>query len=219
MAEEIITPSQRQFLDFFKKETDLRQFFYLTGGTALSFFYFRHRLSEDLDFFAEKDFSLEIVQPFVNRFVEISKPKKQEYNKLFNRHIFIFTFAQKKILKVEFGYFEHPRLQKLCQKEGILVEDLLDLGANKVFCLFDRFEPKDYIDLYFLHQGGYSLFKLRKAAEKKFKTKIDPIVFGTVLQKGIKIKFPPKALFKGKISAIQKFYAKAAGELKKEIFE
>jgi predicted nucleotidyltransferase component of viral defense system len=34
------------------------RFFYLTGGTALAAYYLRHRLSEDLDFFAEKEFEL-----------------------------------------------------------------------------------------------------------------------------------------------------------------
>ncbi|MEW5692252.1 MAG: nucleotidyl transferase AbiEii/AbiGii toxin family protein [Candidatus Hydrogenedentota bacterium] len=31
------------------------QKFYLTGGTALSEFYLKHRISEDLDFFCENE--------------------------------------------------------------------------------------------------------------------------------------------------------------------
>ena len=39
--------------------------FYLSGGTALSLFYFQHRLSSDLDFFT-KDFSVRRIKEIVS---------------------------------------------------------------------------------------------------------------------------------------------------------
>ncbi|MCD6318273.1 nucleotidyl transferase AbiEii/AbiGii toxin family protein [Candidatus Aerophobetes bacterium] len=54
----IITNNQRRILTFFPSLSD-SQFFYLTGGTALSEFYIGHRLSYDLDLFTgEKEFIL-----------------------------------------------------------------------------------------------------------------------------------------------------------------
>jgi len=54
----IITNNQRRILTFFPNLPD-SQFFYLTGGTALSEFYIGHRLSYDLDLFtSEKEFIL-----------------------------------------------------------------------------------------------------------------------------------------------------------------
>ena len=47
-----LTPLKKDFLkSFFNKNQD----FYLTGGSALSIFYFDHRFSYDLDLFTDKD--------------------------------------------------------------------------------------------------------------------------------------------------------------------
>lgn len=51
MGKTILTSRQSQFLELVGGQKQLTQNFYLTGGTALSEFYYQHRLSEDLDFF------------------------------------------------------------------------------------------------------------------------------------------------------------------------
>ncbi len=40
--------------------------FYLAGGTALSEFYFHHRISEDLDFFTEEELDIKELERFIN---------------------------------------------------------------------------------------------------------------------------------------------------------
>lgn len=50
----IFTKIQEDFIFEFSK-TEFKEIFYLTGGTALSVFYLKHRLSEDLDFFTEEE--------------------------------------------------------------------------------------------------------------------------------------------------------------------
>jgi len=50
----LLTPLQKSFLALFAGLPDQKQF-YLTGGTALSEYYFGHRLSFDLDFFTGVD--------------------------------------------------------------------------------------------------------------------------------------------------------------------
>lgn len=52
-AQEILTRLQRSFLQQLGR-SDLRETFFLTGGTALSAFFLAHRYSEDLDFFTEE---------------------------------------------------------------------------------------------------------------------------------------------------------------------
>jgi len=47
---EILTKLQRKILVFFSNLPD-KDAFYLTGGTALSAFFIKHRMSHDLDFF------------------------------------------------------------------------------------------------------------------------------------------------------------------------
>jgi predicted nucleotidyltransferase component of viral defense system len=54
MAQEILTTLQQKFIHLFAKNELLKKYFYLTGGTALSAYYLKHRYSEDLDFFSLK---------------------------------------------------------------------------------------------------------------------------------------------------------------------
>ncbi len=54
-SKKILSKHQKHFLDFAAKQNYIFENFYLTGGTALAAFYLRHRLSEDLDFFNEKE--------------------------------------------------------------------------------------------------------------------------------------------------------------------
>ncbi|MFH1863611.1 MAG: nucleotidyl transferase AbiEii/AbiGii toxin family protein [bacterium] len=53
MGQDLLTKEQKQILEFVSKDKVITSQFYLTGGTALSYFYFKHRFSEDLDFFSE----------------------------------------------------------------------------------------------------------------------------------------------------------------------
>jgi len=55
MGKTILTKTQKEILNYLSKDKDFTSNFYFTGGTALSEFYLQHRLSEDLDFFSEKE--------------------------------------------------------------------------------------------------------------------------------------------------------------------
>ncbi len=57
---EVINKIQKEILSQFGDISDSKEF-YLTGGTALSFFYLRHRKSNDLDFFTNNP---ELILPF-----------------------------------------------------------------------------------------------------------------------------------------------------------
>jgi hypothetical protein len=48
------------------------------------------------------------------------------------------------------------------------------LSANKFVALLDRFDPKDFVDLYFILKKR-TLKTVRADAQKKFKTKFDPL--------------------------------------------
>lgn len=218
MAKKIATQAQLDFLEVFKEDKKLCDFFYLTGGTALSIFYLQHRVSDDLDFFSRDKFSLNIVEGFVKKTATKLRAKRTHYSKLFDRHIYVFDLPQERSLKFEFTYFEHQPLKKPVLKDGILVDNLEDLGANKLFCIFDRNEPKDYIDLFFIHQYGLKLEKLRKLAEKKFQVIIDPITLGSLLSRGKNIIFPPKKLLKSDLIEIQNFFSSESKKLKGDIF-
>lgn len=65
MGKTILTPKQSQFLELTSKDKQITSRFYLTGGTALSEFYLKHRLSYDIDLFTEKQ---EVDQRLVEAF-------------------------------------------------------------------------------------------------------------------------------------------------------
>ena len=58
MIQTVLSPNQKKFIVFFVSNPYLKKTFYLTGGTCLSEFYLRHRYSEDLDFFSEKEINI-----------------------------------------------------------------------------------------------------------------------------------------------------------------
>jgi hypothetical protein len=123
---------------------------YLTGGTALSRFYFQHRLSEDLDFFTTTDDLKLIANDLVGRLqargfiVEIDK-----LDVYFGR-----IFAQEKDLKLKIEFVREFNLygELIKTGKGIYVNNLEDIGANKISAFEDRAEMKDIIDLYFITQ-------------------------------------------------------------------
>ncbi|GEM_PF-181034 len=123
---------------------------YLTGGTALSRFYFQHRLSEDLDFFTTTDDLKLIVNDFAGRLqaagfnIEIDK-----LDVYFGR-----IFAEENDLKLKIEFVREFNLyDKLIKTDkGIYINNLEDIGANKISAFEDRAEMKDIIDLYFITQ-------------------------------------------------------------------
>lgn len=73
----------------------------------------------------------------------------------------------------------------------ILVDSLLDIGANKMMSIMDRFEPKDFFDLYFMRKD-YRLENLRTAAQKKFEIEIDPLALAGRFNKVKDLKIIPQ---------------------------
>jgi hypothetical protein len=65
--------------------------------------------------------------------------------------------------------------------EGILVESLPDLRANKLTCILSRSEPRDLVDLLFLSRAGYAPERDVALAMKK-DAGIDPGILAWLLR-------------------------------------
>jgi len=102
------------------------------------------------------------------------------YEHLYDRQIF--TFQKKPVLKIEFTKYPFPNLLRHVEKNGIQVDSLLDIGTNKLFTIFDRNEPKDFVDLYFILQE-IPLKKLVVGVKKKFDVTISSLTLGAELLK------------------------------------
>lgn len=137
---------------------------YLTGGTALSRFYFNHRLSEDLDFFTTTADLRYIANDLAGRLNDAGFVIEIEALEIYFARFYIVNPDYR--LKVEFvrEYNLTGALTKTAK--GIFVNDLNDIGANKITAFEDRTEIKDVIDLYYLTQK-VSLENLFVLADKK----------------------------------------------------
>jgi predicted nucleotidyltransferase component of viral defense system len=139
----ILRPGQKQLLEALAR-SPLAKSFYLTGGTALAAFHLGHRVSDDLDLFSEAEFPIEAVLEFL-RGLEMGVP---DYQHLFDRRIFLLPSAPDGVLKVEFTRYPFARCELGPEVDGVRIDSLRDILANKLVALTERREPKDLVDVY-----------------------------------------------------------------------
>lgn len=166
-----LTALQEIILSSFAKST-LSKKFYWTGGTLLSYHYLHHRNSQDLDFFTDQKFTFDEINEFINS-LGLKNPKSQ---KIYDRWEFIID----KKLRLDFVYYNHDKktLHKREKLMGIYIDSLDDIAANKTLAFFDRNEPKDLFDLYFLiTKNNYTPKKLLNLVGKKFGAKLSESSF------------------------------------------
>jgi len=163
---EILNKTQKAVLDIFSK-SDLSKKFYFTGGTALAFFYLKHRRSDDLDFFTEENFRLKDIEDFIKELKKKLGLRSVNVKKFNGRYETI--IQNRDFCRIDFNKYEYKALKKKNKFKNILIDSLEDISANKTLSLFDRNEPKDVFDIYFLiKKANLSSKKLLKLTEKKF---------------------------------------------------
>ena len=176
MAATILTQLQKNILKFFGQD-DFGQNFYWTGGTLLSYYYFKHRLSADLDFFSHNLFADEQYLEFINRLKKEIRAQKITLTLQHNRHLYLIDRGDEAI-KLEIVFFPFPAINKisLLPEFNLKVDSLADIMVNKTLSTYERYEVKDIYDLYFylINRPKYNLDQLIKLVEKKFGVAIEP---------------------------------------------
>ncbi len=147
---------------------------YLTGGTALSRFYFQHRLSEDLDFFTTSEDLTLIIRDLIRRLEELEIAIAPERIEPYFARIMAIDGAN--TLKIDLVREPVVFGDLIKTPAGIYINNLADLGANKVSAYEDRAAIKDIIDLYFITQR-HSWEELFQIAD----TKRNPIPYEHLL--------------------------------------
>ena len=152
--------------------------FYLVGGTALSRYYFQHRISEDLDFFTQ-EYRPQRVREIIsylsetlNKEIEL---KVERTGKTSQVKIAVYYIPEGKGgLKIDFVE-DYLKPSQPCKKiDGVFVLSLPDIYLHKVYTLTGstaninligrristgRQEAKDFYDLYFLSHTFIPLSK------------------------------------------------------------
>lgn len=151
----ILTPLQERFLDAFFART---QAFWLTGGTALSAFYLRHRYSRDLDLFTLDDRAMAEagrVAGDAARSLGASLTEIQTTPTF--RRVLVASPAGEQVL-VDLVRDTDYQVEPRKPSAGPVRYDALpDLCCNKLCALLGRREVRDYIDVYVLGRAGHRI--------------------------------------------------------------
>lgn len=214
----LFTPEQTIILNQVEKDLYLKSNFYFTGGTALSYLYLQHRHSEDLDFFTEKELDQEKILTQVSEWAKIYdfsyEPQMKEVV-----YIFLLTFKNGMQLKVDFGYYPHPRVKKGTRYKSLEVDSLVDIAINKLVTINQRAVVKDFVDLYFLLKH-FTIWDLMYGAEEKFRMKTDPFILaGDILYNVEQFDTMPRMIKPLTLEELKFFFREKAKEFGKKAVE
>lgn len=172
-------PLQDRFLAFFNQTAPGE--FYLTGGTALSRFYFHHRYSDDLDFF-----SVPGLKDFREKANRISRAAQESgytcETQTMSDHFFrVFVSDKATSLKIDMvddvtfhwqDFNSFPLFTPVDNPHNIL--------ANKLTCV-SRYEVKDIADIWIIAKSmSFEWRDIIDIAEKK--SPVDPLEISKIIQ-------------------------------------
>ena len=176
---ERLYPLQDRFLKFFNDQNQGR--FYLTGGTALSRFYYQHRYSEDLDFFSTaefKDFRI-----LVTKFLDSARQEGflVEVETISDHFLRIYAKEKEIPLKVDFVNEVAFRWGQLNQFPLFsCVDNGMNILSNKISCI-SRYEVKDIADIWILaRKMSFSWREVMDIANKK--SPVDPVEVSKIIK-------------------------------------
>lgn len=143
-------------------KTNFIKDFYLAGGTSLALL-IGHRQSIDFDFFSYEKFSpikvLNSLQEILNQ-DEIVEVKDQDEGTLI---VFVNN------VKISFFYYNHKLLDsKIKAMDNIYLASLKDIFAMKLIAISQRGTKKDFIDLYFLLNEGFTILDATQVLNQKY---------------------------------------------------
>lgn len=190
MQRNILNSKQIEFIKYFQK-SNLIEDFYLSWGTALAEFYFQHRLSDDLDFFS-KTWSINNpqVQVFLQELQKNTSIQNITKQKLYDRNLYNISYPDC-TLKVEFSLYPKP-IHWLVRDGGLYIESLEDIFIDKLMCLYDRNDPKDFVDLYYMiHDMEIDIASWLQWVQKKFWVWISHTSFAIACHKANSIRQLP----------------------------
>lgn len=208
------TPLQEKIFKEFSKE-EISQNFYFTGGTALSVFYLQHRISNDLDFFSEKDFDNGTIFPIIKRISEkLNLPYR--FTQREKARIFEFVKKDRLLIKIDFVYYPYKRVEEGKKVGNIKVDSLRDIAANKLLTINQRDDIKDFVDLYFLLEE-FTIWDLLYAIEAKFRMKLDTVLIASDFLKVEDFDYLPKMIKPLSLDELRNFFRERAKEIGKRI--
>lgn len=217
MGQTILTDTQNKVLQFLGKQPEFTDF-YFTGGTVLSEYYLHHRISEDLDFFSEKEVDPLWLAVLTKKIKKLINADTSDIQQSFNRNL-VFFKLNNDLLKTEFTYFPFTQIKKPQVINGLKVDSIIDLAVNKFFTIYQKPSSRHFIDLYLILKEKFVTWdELSNLARNKFDTVIDPIQLGSQLIEAKDISDLPKMVLKLPENEWREYFLDQAVKLRKSIF-
>jgi hypothetical protein len=168
MHKEILTKEQDVVLPLvalFSKD------FGLVGGTAIAL-HLGHRRSVDFDLFSKEKFGNQSLLNTISDFGTINEIIVNRLDEL--------TLI---IKGVKLTFFRYPYNITYSENFGYRIKmlDLLTLAAMKAFALGQRAKWKDYVDLYFIIKGHFSIAQISKKSREIFGSAFNEKLFRSQL--------------------------------------
>jgi hypothetical protein len=147
----IVQPDELAFLQACQRAVP----FHLGGGAALAGVHLRHRLSADADLFLHtRDAHRELVRILPEIGLVNGTPVSivRDAGSFVRGQLLTAAGA----LEIDVVFDAVPDLEPPPPPiDGVVVESLADLRANKLTCILSRSEPRDLVDLLFLDRAGF----------------------------------------------------------------
>lgn len=128
--------------------------FHLGGGCALAGVHLRHRLSADADLFVhDARAHRELVEALPHAATEVGLRTRivRDGGSFVRAELELHTGS----IELDLVHDAVPDIEPPPDPvEGIVIESLADLRANKLTCILSRSEPRDLVDLMFLDRAG-----------------------------------------------------------------
>lgn len=154
---------------------------HLGGGAALAGVYLCHRVTGDVDLFVH---DAEGMRELVGHLPGAAAEAGVEVTVLRDvGHLVRAQIESADGFTVEVDVVHEPIADVAAPPppvEGIVVESLADLRANKLTCILSRSEPRDLVDLYFLDRAGFPPERDLELALRK-DAGVDPAVLAWLL--------------------------------------
>lgn len=213
----ILTPLQCSLLTEIG-QSSLGKDFFLSGGTALAAFYLQHRYSLDLDLFTANPAALAQV-PAVMQEIAARLGVQVTFTRTLGTFLECFIrspggdrvemdFAQDNPYRLEStGY--HAEL-------GIHIDNPTDIACNKLSALFDRAEPKDFVDVYFVAREMISFDQLVALTRRKH-LGLDDYWLAVALARVAQVELLPRMIKPLSLPELKAFFLERAKELMDKI--
>jgi hypothetical protein len=163
---EWLTPLQLATLEqFFAAEVGEQ--FFLTGDTALAAFHLHHRHSADLDLFTLDDLALHEAGRLLPRLAADLNCRVGQARTMEHFRRFLLEPENGPALQVDLIRDFGPQYGQRSTVDGIVVDSLENIGANKLITILSRTEARDFVDLCFVLRAGCAFEDLLEEAQEK----------------------------------------------------